>query len=106
MKKTSNISHEFEESCLSNTAIDFVQWKCGDSSGRGVVGVPEWQDWSQRATTPDQKRIEDVFDTQKLDGKSVLHVGVGNSNFAQRFHSRVERLDGITIQESEAQGQV
>jgi len=52
------------------------QWKCGDSSGRGVVEVPEWQDWSQRATTSDQNRMENFIDAQKLDGKSVLHVGV------------------------------
>jgi hypothetical protein len=28
---------------------------------------------------------------------SILHVGVGNSKFAQRFASRARRIDGLTV---------
>jgi hypothetical protein len=36
-----------------------------------------------------------------VTGASILHVGVGNSKFAQRFASRVRRIHGLTVHQNE-----
>jgi hypothetical protein len=36
-----------------------------------------------------------------VTGASILHVGVGNSKFAQRFVSRARRIDGLTVHQNE-----
>lgn len=59
-------------------------------------------DYSQRQTTPDQARIESVLESYPhLLGDRVLHVGIGNSEFALRFAARVKILDGLTISQRE-----
>jgi hypothetical protein len=69
---------------------------CGCASP-GVEDVEEWREWSHRETTPDQQRIEECLDALDLEGLSILHVGIGNSEFASRFSPRVRRIAGLTI---------
>jgi len=59
-------------------------------------------DWTGRDTTADQLRIEAVLDARSLTrNKQLLHVGIGNSRFAQRFASQVALIDGLTVAEPE-----
>jgi|GEM_PF-1106185 len=57
--------------------------------------------WIGLGTTVDQARIERALDSLPLDGTQILHVGVGDSAFAQRFSRRAGHIDGITIWEAE-----
>jgi hypothetical protein len=59
-------------------------------------------DWTNRTTTPDQQRIEDILPWYLTPQSKVLHIGVGNSSLATRFHAGVKRIDGITTSEKEA----
>jgi hypothetical protein len=70
---------------------------CGNREQPWVTLNSEAVDWTQQATTRDQVRIEAVLDTMVVTGASILHVGVGNSGFAQRFASRARRIDGLTV---------
>lgn len=75
---------------------------CGRVEQPGVDEVEEWQDFSGRETTNDQLRIEDVIAAHKLGlNGSALHVGMGNSGFAQRFSCHFVKITGITIQQGE-----
>jgi hypothetical protein len=58
-------------------------------------------DSSQKPTTVDQARIEDVIDAMRPDGLRILHVGVGNSSLAQRFASRAAAVIGATLSGNE-----
>jgi hypothetical protein len=69
---------------------------CGKPSG-GVMDAEDWRDWSAQPTTPDQLRIEAYLDAFDLAGKSILHVGSGNSRLAARFAGRARRIVGITV---------
>lgn len=73
---------------------------CG-SEQPGVSSNDEAIDWTQQETTPDQVCIEAVLDTMALTGAQILHVGVGNSELAQRFASRVRSIDGLTVHQNE-----
>src|SRR6185436_8049760 len=46
-------------------------------------------------------RIETELDKINLSGKNILHVGVGNSKFAERFANRVVLIDGLTVSSNE-----
>jgi hypothetical protein len=85
----------------SGTRIDALPLWCGSTHSSGVNEVPEWQDWTEQETTPDQARIEDVLQGAPLTDSAILHVGLGNSGFAKRFHMSAHIIDGITIQEKE-----
>jgi len=74
---------------------------CGNLSEPGVRYCADLRDWSAKATTPDQKRIEHYIDRYDLRQKRVLHIGIGNSGLAQRFHRRVKEIVGTTIDEPE-----
>jgi hypothetical protein len=74
---------------------------CGDHAQPGVTQVPGALDWSHQATTPDQACIEAVLETVLVPGASILHVGVGNSQFAHRFATRASRIDGLTLHPNE-----
>ena len=74
---------------------------CGNPEKPGVVLNSEAIDWTQQETTRDQVRIEAVLDTMALTGAQILHVGVGNSQLARRFASRVRRIDGLTVHQNE-----
>jgi len=74
---------------------------CGNREQPWVTLCSEAVDWTQQATTRDQAHIEAVLDTMAVTGASILHVGVGNSRFAQRFTSRARRIDGLTVHQNE-----
>ena len=63
--------------------------------------MPEWQDWSNRPSTLDQLRIEQYLSTLDLSRRTVLHVGIGNSEFAEKICEFAASVDGITIQPAE-----
>jgi len=74
---------------------------CGNREQPWVTRISEAVDWTQQPTTRDQVCIEAVLDTLAVTGASMLHVGVGNSQFAQRFASRACRIDGLTVHQNE-----
>lgn len=74
---------------------------CGNDHNPGVRYCEDLRDWSDKATTPDQKRIERYIDRFNLAQKRVLHIGIGNSGLAQRFHKRVKEIVGTTIDDPE-----
>jgi hypothetical protein len=74
---------------------------CGNLEQPWVTRISEAVDWTQQPTTPDQAHIEVVLDTMAVTDASILHVGVGNSKFAQRFASQARRSDGLTVHENE-----
>lgn len=74
---------------------------CMSASEPGVDEVDEWRDWTALETTPDQMRIEAYLRFSRLSGRSVLHVGVGNSSLAARLSHRTRRIVGTTISSNE-----
>lgn len=78
-----------------------LRFDCRNSSDPGVLYSVDLRDWSTKATTPDQRRIERYIDRFDLRQKRVLHVGIGNSGLAKRFHSRVKEIVGTTIDQPE-----
>ena len=74
---------------------------CGKLEQPWVTRISEAVDWTQQETTRDQAHIEAVLDTMAVTGASILHVGVGNSRFAQRFASQARRIDGLTVHQNE-----
>lgn len=78
-----------------------LPFDCGRSVDPGVRFSEELRDWSDKATTPDQRRIEQYIDRYDLRQKRILHIGIGNSGLAQRFHRRVKEIVGTTIDDPE-----
>lgn len=78
-----------------------LPFDCGRSVDPGVRFSEELRDWSDKATTPDQRRMEQYVDRYDLRQKRILHIGIGNSGLAQRFHSRVKEIVGTTIDDPE-----
>ena len=74
---------------------------CGNSLSPGVIYSPELRDWSDKATTSDQARMERYIDRYDLRGARILHVGIGNSGLARRFCGRVGEIVGTTIDDPE-----
>lgn len=74
---------------------------CGNSRSPGVVYSPEFRDWSDKATTTDQARMERYIDRYDLRQARILHIGIGNSGLAKRFHSRVGEIVGTTVDQPE-----
>src|SRR5262249_2720798 len=74
---------------------------CGNREQPWVTRISEAVDWTQQETTRDQACIEAVLVPMTMTGASILHVGVGNSTFAQRFASRARRIDGLTVHQNE-----
>jgi hypothetical protein len=85
----------------SNERLDVLPLYCGLRNSRGIDEVPEWRDWTDQETTPDQLRIEDVLSASPVKGTRILHVGVGNSSLATKFHDLAKQIDGLTLQENE-----
>jgi hypothetical protein len=63
--------------------------------------MPIWVDHTREETTVDQASIEDALEGMNVRGRNILHVGVGNSRFAQRFAGRVRLVDGLTVSQPE-----
>jgi hypothetical protein len=75
---------------------------CGRLEHPGLAtDMPIWIDHTREQTTVDQARIEYVLEGMDLEGQHILHVGVGNSRFAQSFAGRVRLVDGLTVSHEE-----
>ena len=74
-----------------------------DRPGRGIDDL-QATDFSAQPDKPGPARDRGVPGraTQRFDARSrILHVGVGNSSLALRFHDRCARIDGLTVIERE-----
>jgi hypothetical protein len=69
----------------------------------GVIYSDDLRDWSDKATTSDQARMERYIDRYDLRRGRILHIGIGNSGLARRFHRRVGEIVGTTIDDPEMQ---
>lgn len=78
-----------------------LQLDCGNTVDPGIIYSEDLRDWSDKATTPDQFRIEKYIDRFDLRDKRILHIGIGNSGLAKRFRGRVGAIVGTTIDEPE-----
>ena len=78
-----------------------LPFDCGKCADPGVRFSEELRDWSDKATTPDQRRMELYIDRYDLREKRILHIGIGNSGLARRFQGRVAEIVGTTIDEPE-----
>lgn len=92
--------HDIEE--LRTARFSDLPAHCTNASEPGIDEVEEWRDWTALDTTPDQQRIEEYLQLSRLSGRSILHVGVGNSSLAVRLSNRVRRIVGTTISPNEA----
>jgi hypothetical protein len=75
---------------------------CGNLENPGVaLDMPLWIDHTNLDTTVDQLRIEEALSPMDWRGKNILHIGVGNSRFAERFAAGAALIDGLTVCRSE-----
>jgi hypothetical protein len=74
---------------------------CGNETPSGQREPGDWGNWTERETTPDQARIENYIAPLIAGKDMILHIGIGNSKFADRFCSQVGTIVGITIEASE-----
>jgi hypothetical protein len=75
---------------------------CGNLDRPGVaLDMPLWIEHAHLDTTVDQARIEDAIQDLEWRGANLLHIGVGNSCFAERFSPGAALIDGITVCQSE-----
>ena len=75
---------------------------CGNMDRPGLaLDMPIWVDHTKDETTVDQASIEAELDRMTINGAGILHVGVGNSKFAQRFAAGVHLVDGLTVSPNE-----
>jgi hypothetical protein len=84
---------------MSRSRYDECPEVCGRLDEPGLaLDMPRWIDHTELDTTVDQARIEAVLERLSLGPDvQILHVGVGNSRFAQRFAPRVGWIDGLTV---------
>lgn len=82
---------------LGKSRFPAIPADCGNEATPGVVEDADFRNWSERPTTADQRRIERYLDRFDLRDKRILHIGVGNSGLARRFHGRVAEIVGTTI---------
>lgn len=74
---------------------------CGRRENPGLaVDFNPYVDYSSRATTEDQRRIEDYLHGKSMPA-AILHIGVGNSEFAQTFTKKGARVVGVTVSQDE-----
>jgi hypothetical protein len=76
---------------------------CGRLDHPGLAtDIRRWIDHTGLDTTVDQALIEDALDAISPGAEQhILHVGVGNSRFAERFAPRVRLIDGLTVWQPE-----
>jgi SAM-dependent methyltransferase/GT2 family glycosyltransferase len=74
---------------------------CGREDNPGIDELPEWQIWTNRATTPDQLAIEEQLENLVTPSSSILHIGAGNSSLGRRFAPRVSTVVGTTLHDEE-----
>ena len=86
---------------LHRSRFPELRLDCGNLRDPGIIYSEDLRDWSDKATTPDQARMERHIDRYDLQRARILHVGIGNSGLAKRFHGRVGEIVGTTIDEPE-----
>lgn len=86
---------------LHATRFPELPLDCGNDVDPGVIYSEDLRDWSDKATTPDQLRIELYVDRFDLRRKRILHIGIGNSGLAKRLSPRVGEIVGTTIDDPE-----
>jgi hypothetical protein len=86
---------------LHRTRFPELPLDCGNRRDPGIIYSEDLRDWSDKATTPDQTRMEHYVDRYDLRRARILHIGIGNSGMAKRFHTRVGEIVGTTIDEPE-----
>jgi hypothetical protein len=75
---------------------------CGQLNQPGLaVDFDLYVDYSSRETTDDQARIEALLEPLVVPGQRLLHIGVGNSQLAQKFAAKGVKVDGVTVSSSE-----
>ncbi len=70
---------------------------CGAEIPGLALGDDRQLDYPERDTTIGQTNIEAVLADKPLENARVLHVGIGNSQLAERFSQVVKQIDGITM---------
>jgi hypothetical protein len=53
--------------------------------------------WLSKSVTPDQLRITDYIQNLTIKHADLLHIGIGNSDFAKCISPKVNQIHGITI---------
>lgn len=86
--------------------LDLPRWRDAPRwCGRARPGVGQdntWvMDYTERESTEDQRRIEDVLEPRLRPDDRLLHVGTGNSMLARRFATRVAAIVGLTLSADE-----
>ena len=66
---------------------------CGSKYGDGS--------WRDAPPSMEQLRIERYLAGSSVAGKTLLHVGVGSSSVARRFHAECRQIDGLTVMADE-----
>jgi hypothetical protein len=74
---------------------------CGRENNPGIDELPEWQIWTNQATTADQLAIEEQLENFVTASSSILHIGAGNSSLGRRFAPRVSTVVGTTLHDEE-----
>lgn len=88
---------------LHRTRFPDLPLDCGNVRNPGVTYSEDLSDWSNKAKTPDQARMERYIDQYDLADARILHIGIGNSSLAKRFHARAREIVGTTIDQPEMQ---
>jgi hypothetical protein len=66
-----------------------------------ICELPEWEIWTNPATTPGQSVIEEQLENLVTASSWILHIGVGNSSLGRRFAPRVWTVVGTTLHDEE-----
>jgi hypothetical protein len=85
---------------LSQRHFSKVPLMCASVEDPGIDEIPR-QIWIDKATTPDQERIEDYLVKIIKPQNTILHVGIGNSSLARKLCYKGVVVLGITIHEEE-----
>jgi LmbE family N-acetylglucosaminyl deacetylase len=86
----------------SNGILEACPEFCGRNDQPGLaIDRPDLVDYSQSETTPDQAEIEAVLEQMGIEGKRILHVGIGNSSLARKFAHRTLAIEGLTVSRAE-----
>lgn len=86
---------------LRASYLDCLEHCRGIESAGVALDRDDLVDYTDEESTDDQLRLEDVLEELDWKGCSILHVGVGNSRFAERFAPGLRVLDGVTVSVSE-----
>jgi hypothetical protein len=75
---------------------------CGHLQQPGLAhGEAKYIDHADLDTSVDQLAIEEALQGLPWRGRTLLHVGTGNSRLAQRFAGELRLIDGLTVCERE-----